>query len=72
MEVGYVVIESVRLRCRDHEVCMLGEASPLGPSIDGIGLRRAFELGTRGTPWMTRGSFISVGSSFAGTITMLA
>jgi hypothetical protein len=38
-----------------------------GPSIEGIGLRRAFAIGIRGTPWITRGSFISVGSSLAGT-----
>ena len=40
---------------------------PFGPSIEGIGFRRALELGMRGTPWMTRGSFISMGSSLAGT-----
>lgn len=45
----------------------LGYAVPLGPSIEGMGLRRAFDIGMRGTPWMTRGSFISVGSNLAGT-----
>ena len=38
------------------------------PSILGIGLRRALELVTRGTPCRTRGSFISAGSNFAGTV----
>jgi hypothetical protein len=41
-------------------------ALPFGPSIEGMGLRRALFTGMRGTPWMTRGSFMSVGSSFAG------
>lgn len=45
---------------------------PFGPSIEGIGFRRAFAMGTRGTPWMTRGSFIRVGSSFAGTKTIIS
>ena len=40
---------------------------PLGPSMLGIGFRFAFAVLIRGTPWMTRGSFISVGSSLAGT-----
>jgi hypothetical protein len=40
---------------------------PLGPNIDGIGFRLAFAIGILGTPWMTLGSFISVGSSFDGT-----
>lgn len=33
----------------------------------GIGFRRALEVLMRGTPWITRGSLIKVGSSFAGT-----
>lgn len=45
---------------------------PFGPSMDGIGLRRALAIGMRGTPWMTRGSFIRVRSSFAGTFSLLA
>lgn len=40
---------------------------PFGPSIEGMGFRRAFATGIRGAPWMTRGSFIKVGSSLAGT-----
>ena len=32
-----------------------------------MGFRRAFACGTRGTPCITRGSFIRVGSNFAGT-----
>ena len=40
---------------------------PLGPSILGIGFLFAFAVLMRGTPWMTRGSFIRVGSSLAGT-----
>jgi hypothetical protein len=41
MEVGFVVIESVRFWFRDHEVCISGGLLPFGPSIDGMGLRRA-------------------------------
>lgn len=37
------------------------------PSIDGIGFRRARACGILGIPWIARGSFMSVGSSFAGT-----
>lgn len=40
----------------------------LGPSMLGIGFRRALEVLTRGTPWMTRGSFMRAGSSFAGAV----
>jgi hypothetical protein len=39
-----------------------------GPNIDGIGFRRAFPLGGRGFPCTTRGSFINVESSLAGTV----
>ena len=39
----------------------------LGPNIDGIGFLRALAVLIRGTPCITRGSFIKVGSSFAGT-----
>lgn len=40
-----------------------------GPSMLGMGLRfRALMVLIRGTPWMTRGSFINVGSSFAGAV----
>lgn len=39
----------------------------LGPNMDGIGFRRALAVLRRGTPWITRGSFIRVGSSLAGT-----
>ena len=35
--------------------------------MEGIGLRRALEAMIRGTPWITRGSFMSAGSSLAGT-----
>lgn len=35
--------------------------------MDGMGFRRALACGIRGTPCMTRGSFIKVVSSFAGT-----
>ncbi len=36
--------------------------------MDGIGFRRAFVCGIRGTPCITRGSFMSVGSNLAGTV----
>lgn len=40
-----------------------------GPSILGIGFRlRALAVLMRGTPCITRGSFIRVGSSFAGAV----
>lgn len=39
---------------------------PFGPNIDGIGFRLAFAIGILGTPWMTLGSFMSVGSSLDG------
>ena len=45
--------------------------TPLGPSIEGMGFLRAFAMGIRGTPCMTRGSFINVGSNFAGTVKWL-
>ena len=32
-----------------------------------MGFRRAFACGIRGAPCITRGSFIRVGSNFAGT-----
>jgi len=51
---------------------VLGRSLLLGPSIDGIGLRLAFAKGIRGTPWIMRGSFMSVGSSLAGTASSLA
>ena len=35
----------------------------------GIGFLVAFTVLIRGTPWSTRGSFIRVGSSFAGAVT---
>ena len=35
----------------------------------GIGFLVALTVLIRGTPWRTRGSFIKVGSSFAGTKT---
>jgi hypothetical protein len=38
----------------------------LAPSEEPIGFLFALINGTRGTPLTTRGSFISVGSSFAG------
>lgn len=38
----------------------------------GMGLRVALVVLIRGTPWNTRGSFIKVGSSFAGTGPQLA
>jgi hypothetical protein len=41
-------------------------------SIDGTGRRFAFAGGSLGTPWITLGSFMNVGSSFAGTIDSLA
>ena len=44
----------------------------LGPNMDGIGFRRALAVLIRGTPWMTRGSFINVGSSLAGTIVRIS
>lgn len=44
---------------------------PLGPNTDGMGLRRALPAGILGTPWMTRGSFIRVGSNLAGTARLL-
>jgi len=50
-----------------HEGGVMGCFNPLGPSIEGIGFRRAFAMGIRGTPWITRGSFIKVGSNLAGT-----
>ena len=37
------------------------------PSMLGMGFRLALALLMRGTPWLTRGSFMSAGSSFAGT-----
>ena len=40
---------------------------PLGPNMLGIGFLVALTVLIRGTPWRTRGSFIKVGSSFAGT-----
>jgi hypothetical protein len=49
-----------------HEGGVLGWL-PLGPSIEGMGLRRAFARGIRGTPCITRGSFIKEGSNLAGT-----
>lgn len=39
---------------------------PMGPSMLGIGFRRALVTLIRGTPWMARGSFIMVMSSLAG------
>ena len=56
-------------RDQDHEGGVTGSlgGKPFGPSIEGIGLRRAFPAGTRGMPWIARGSFIRVGSSLAGT-----
>lgn len=39
---------------------------PVGPSMLGIGFRRALVVFIRGTPWMARGSFIMVMSSLAG------
>lgn len=42
---------------------------PLGPNMLGIGFLVALTVLMRGTPWRTRGSFIKVGSSFAGTET---
>lgn len=42
------------------------DSSHLPPIMDGIGFRLAFCCGTLGTPWMTLGSFINVGSSLAG------
>lgn len=41
MLVGFVVIGSVMFWCRDHEVWICGGLLPLGPSMDGMGLRRA-------------------------------
>ena len=41
---------------------------PFGPSILGMGFLAAFTVFIRGTPWRTRGSFINVGSSFAGAV----
>lgn len=41
---------------------------PLGPSMLGMGFRLALVVLMRGTPWMTRGSFMSAGSSLAGTV----
>ena len=55
-----------------HEGGVLGCWAPLGPSIEGMGLRRAFAIGIRGTPWMTRGSFIKEGSSLAGTACVIS
>lgn len=43
---------------------------PFGPSMLGIGFLLALAVLARGTPCMTRGSFISVGSSLAGAIFM--
>ena len=40
---------------------------PFGPSMLGIGFLLAFALLMRGTPWMTRGSFMYCGSNLAGT-----
>ena len=39
---------------------------PFGPNMLGMGFLVAFTVLIRGTPWSTRGSFIKVGSSFAG------
>jgi len=47
------------------------EGKPLD-SMEGIGFRRAFAFWGRGAPWMTRGSFMRVTSSFAGTEARLA
>ena len=41
---------------------------PFGPSMLGIGFLLAFTLLIRGTPWMTRGSFMSEESSLAGAV----
>lgn len=41
-------------------------ALAFGPSILGIGFLVALAVLIRGTPWKTRGSFMRVGSSFAG------
>ena len=41
---------------------------PFGPSMLGIGFLLALAVLARGTPCMTRGSFISVGSSLAGAV----
>jgi hypothetical protein len=49
-----------------HQGGVVGR-DPFGPSMEGIGLRRALAIGMRGTPWITRGSFMRVGSSLAGT-----
>lgn len=38
----------------------------------GIGFRFALVVVMRGTPWMTRGSFIRAGSSLAGTVSLRA
>lgn len=40
---------------------------PFGPNMLGMGFRVALVVLILGTPWKTRGSFIRVGSSFAGT-----
>lgn len=82
---GVVVKRDVRgvfgRRCvRDQSVCRWRERcaqlalrdrdDDFGPSMLGTAFRFAFELGTRGWPWMTLGSRSSVGSSFDGVLLM--
>ena len=55
----------------NHDGGVIGCLMPLGPSIEGMGFRRAFATGIRGAPCMTRGSFIREGSSLAGTASSL-
>ena len=55
--------------CHDGGDCASPFIPPLGPSMLGIGFLVALTVLIRGTPWRTRGSFIKVGSSFAGTKT---
>ena len=55
------------VRCYDGGDCASPFIAPLGPNMLGIGFLVALTVLIRGTPCRTRGSFIKVGSSFAGT-----
>lgn len=54
--------------CYEGGDCASPFILPFGPSILGMGFLVAFTVLIRGTPWSTRGSFINVGSSFAGAV----
>lgn len=66
----FIIIQNVASLCTvcyDGGDCASPFIAPLGPNMLGIGFLVALTVFIRGTPWRTRGSFIKVGSSFAGT-----